>query len=906
MMRSPILFLVSVLVAAMAQAAPITEQQAMQKAQAFLQGKQLVQQSRKMRRALPSKASNPLLYIFNVEEDGGFVIVSGDDSTDAILGYATQGRYDESLLPENFRAWMQQTTAELEAYQRSAKDVALQTSGKMQAVKRVPVHAKIDPLIITTWNQGNANNASNTDGVYNVHLPMIDGAYPCTGCVATVGAQLMYYYRWPQAETESVPGYTVSDSEAQTSEALPPIQFQWDKMKTSYAFNDPNTDAVNAVADLMLYCGYAAQMSYGINASGASSSTLAQGMATHFGYQDSWRFVAREDYSISEWDELIYNELACARPVIYSGAYNGGHAFICDGYDGDGLYHFNWGWGGDYNGYFKLQATNPSGASDITDMGFITSNSCIIGLQPSSWPAIVDVNADDTWEKTVIEGLVATASGVTVEGSSVKMGFYNFNDEACGFGLGIGELKDDGTLTPIDTSKENYKGTSLSYGYGFPSLSFDFSSYNLSEGTHQLVPICLLNGQTEWQRCKPADLSFEVTVTGTQRDITVHPIKMLTINAFELASGGIPDCSQSIRLNVTNDGDHLEKELFVFVGTADDKGDWAGYQIVRIAAGNTKEYRMSIGSLAAGTYTLWLTGNYSGTEVLAKQEIVIKQDLTATHFDFIGKKIEDKVLQVDVTVENKAGDYIQPLYLFASTTTQKKLVYAAGSAIESGSDETVTFYFQPDKAGTWNLWLATDEKGTNVIGQEAVEIAEPQEATLSITSQLPDLKDGKIQAENMTVRVNVNNSGTNAYDDVIRVDLYKQKPGTYSGSRVAIQRKEITLEPAASTSLDFTFDNLEDGSSYFYGVYYYSKGQQVPGDSSSAYEFCYTPAQPVIAGDANGDGKVSITDAVYVVNYVLQQPASDFCEEAADLNGDGHITITDAVMIVNIILQDTY
>ncbi len=353
-----------------------------------------------------------------------------------------------------------------------------------------------------------------------------------------------------------------------------------------------------------------------------------------------------------------------------------------------------------------------------------------------------------------------------------------------------------------------------------------------------------------------------------------------------------------------NDGDDLVKDLFVYVGTAEDKGDWASYKSVRIAAGNTKEYRMSIGSLEAGTYTLWLTGDYSGTEVLAKQEIVIKQDLTATNFEFIGKKIENKVLQVDVTVENKAGDFIQPLYLFASTTTEKKFVYAAGTAIESGSDEAVTFYFKPDKAGTWHLWLATDENGTNVIGQDEVEIAEPQEATLSITSQLPDLKDGKIQAENLTVRVDVTNEDTNDYDEVIRVDLYKQKPGTNSGTRIDIQRKEITLEPAASTSLDFTFDNVEDGSSYFYGVYYYSKGKQVLGDSSPGYEFCYTPA--VIPGDANGDGKVSITDAVYVVNYVLQQAAADFCEEAADLNGDGHITITDAVMIVNIILQDTY
>ena len=32
----------------------------------------------------------------------------------------------------------------------------------------------------------------------------------------------------------------------------------------------------------------------------------------------------------------------------------GGHAFVCDGYDGKGYYHINWGWGGDSDAYFLL------------------------------------------------------------------------------------------------------------------------------------------------------------------------------------------------------------------------------------------------------------------------------------------------------------------------------------------------------------------------------------------------------------------------------------------------------------------------------------------------------------------------------------------------------------------------
>ena len=32
------------------------------------------------------------------------------------------------------------------------------------------------------------------------------------------------------------------------------------------------------------------------------------------------------------------------------------HAFICDGYDDNGLFHFNWGWSGSHNGFFAMSA----------------------------------------------------------------------------------------------------------------------------------------------------------------------------------------------------------------------------------------------------------------------------------------------------------------------------------------------------------------------------------------------------------------------------------------------------------------------------------------------------------------------------------------------------------------------
>lgn len=82
----------------------------------------------------------------------------------------------------------------------------------------------------------------------------------------------------------------------------------------------------------------------------------------------------------------------------------------------------------------------------------------------------------------------------------------------------------------------------------------------------------------------------------------------------------------------------------------------------------------------------------------------------------------------------------------------------------------------------------------------------------------------------------------------------------------------------------------------------------VSGADAENYQISYISGiltvTSLIMGDVNGDGKVTITDAVGIVNYLLNNPAANFNELAADMNGDGSITITDAVGVVNKILQD--
>ena len=57
-------------------------------------------------------------------------------------------------------------------------------------------------------------------------------------------------------------------------------------------------------------------------------------------------------------------------------------------------------------------------------------------------------------------------------------------------------------------------------------------------------------------------------------------------------------------------------------------------------------------------------------------------------------------------------------------------------------------------------------------------------------------------------------------------------------------------------------------------------------------------------GDVNGDGRVSVADAISIINYVLGRTPVSFIMIAADVNGDGDISLADAVATVDIILRN--
>ena len=281
------------------------------------------------------------VYVFGNASDDGYMILSADDSTPALLGYSDCGSFDASSMPDNLRWWLDEYARQI-AYAAQSDDEA----GDATIISRPDVA----PKLTTLWDQIQP---------YNDQTPFCNGL-PCpTGCVATAMAQIMNWHKWPEKPTgqKSFNSYYIGNLSIDFDQ----LTFDWDKMLDRYIQSSPQEN-IDAVATLMLACGYAAEMTYHNNSSGATGYNAVNGMMTHFGYSKAMSLECRQWYEIDEWDSLVYAELTENGPVYYEGnGDGGGHAFVCDGYDSaTGLFHFNWGWSGSGNGYYRLSALNPT------------------------------------------------------------------------------------------------------------------------------------------------------------------------------------------------------------------------------------------------------------------------------------------------------------------------------------------------------------------------------------------------------------------------------------------------------------------------------------------------------------------------------------------------------------------
>ena len=347
-------------------------------------------------------------YVFANGEDKGFTIVSGDDRMPEVVGYSAQGTYDPDHLPANYVGFMK-------AYQETVEALLkgdAQVSGGLAEVRQWRAEragsAAVAPLLDgIKWNQREP---------YNNMCPLYNGTNrSVTGCVATAMAQVMMYYQYPKKLKSTIESYTTKAYGINIPAIYSGATYDWDNMLPDYSKSDYNSAQADAVAKLMYHCGAAVKMDYGPLSGANVTPTI---LATYFGYDaDLMQDLTRTVFTLQQWMTLIDNELKAKRPILYSGqSSDEGHVFVCDGSDGKGLYHINWGWGGYQDGYFDLTILQPqkggAGSGSAVD-GYNRNCSMIIGIAPdngkvdeplASYPQIMSINQNAqcgiTWTKT--------------------------------------------------------------------------------------------------------------------------------------------------------------------------------------------------------------------------------------------------------------------------------------------------------------------------------------------------------------------------------------------------------------------------------------------------------------------------------------------------------------------------
>ena len=477
----------------------VSEQQALHKAQNFFKEKGIISKNprRSVKKSVQQQTESAQedFYVFNAENKGGFVIISGDERTPEVLGYADSGSLDMDTLPPNLKGW-------LEGYSKQIKAIDSLGITKRSVSKRAP-KAAIATLMTTEWGQGDP---------YNMNCPVFfDQGYNCvTGCVATAMAQVMYYHRANSTNntTATISGYNSSsiwlfhEEELITVETIPEgAIIDWDNMLDSY--NGSETDIQKeAVANLMLYCGASIKMDYGAS-SAAFSEDVPIALKKYFDYSENTTLVYRHNYTEEGWDELIYFELSKGNPIYYSG-YNSeaGHAFVCDGYDGNGYYHINWGWDGLCNTFFLLDALNPTQqGTGGSSAGYNNGQCALIGAVPNGEiMRLTSQNVSLTGNTSFI--LSETGDNITVP---VRWEVQNMTGTSYSFDHAIGlyykdelvkVLKETGTSEMFTANQEKTIDTSL------------VIETNLSTGIYQLYALSRSQGEEKWFRNENSSDSY--------------------------------------------------------------------------------------------------------------------------------------------------------------------------------------------------------------------------------------------------------------------------------------------------------------------------------------------------------------------------------------------------------------
>ena len=331
--------------------------------------------------------SVPSFYVVNFEPDG-FVIVAGDDRVQPILAFSDEGTFVTENIPAHIQFFLDSYTQEIQYIidNQSSNNTTITQQWEAllsgNALSPKDGEVVVGPLLGNNqWNQTKYyNNLCPADATGN----SVYGGHVAVGCGAIVMGQVMRYWRFPTTGTGS---HSYSSNYGTLSANFGATTYHYENMpdKLSVVFHPDS--CVEAVATLLYHCGVSVNMNYGPEASVANSNRIVSALSTYFRYPTTVQYIERGNLSTTTWLNYLKNELDEGAPFMYGGSGNyGGHVWTCDGYRDDNYFHFNWGWGGQQNGYYAL--------TNCSSYGFNSNHAIIIGIRGPELPQAIGENSE--------------------------------------------------------------------------------------------------------------------------------------------------------------------------------------------------------------------------------------------------------------------------------------------------------------------------------------------------------------------------------------------------------------------------------------------------------------------------------------------------------------------------------
>jgi len=225
------------------------------------------------------------------------------------------------------------------------------------------------PMISTKWSQGCLYNAvcpnDTASHVTCLHVPAGPGAIAM--------AQIMKFYQFP-AHGTGEHGYPLPKYGIQYAN-FGATNYEWSGMPDSL------TAGSDGLATLVYQCGVAQNMNYGTGGSYSVYEAVDSAFVKYFSYPANATWKSKSAYSTADWIAMLKSELDASHPLLYAG-YNANASlqtfFICDGYQNDTLFHFNFGGaGGLTDGYYSINHLL------FDTQGLLFAQQALFGLAPS-------------------------------------------------------------------------------------------------------------------------------------------------------------------------------------------------------------------------------------------------------------------------------------------------------------------------------------------------------------------------------------------------------------------------------------------------------------------------------------------------------------------------------------------